>query len=109
MLSSLCIQTLNSPLLLRVRAHSVRTLDKKEGSAALVKLCTACETEKPYNPDAKPYSKASGFIGAVCYECALRHNREKYNAGSRSRAPVRKPSKASRLHFAQGARNKRVP
>jgi len=34
-----------------------------------MRYCSYCCTEKFYNPDAKPRSKASGFMQARCWDC----------------------------------------
>lgn len=33
------------------------------------KTCKVCRLEKPYDPKAKKNSKASGFMGKVCWDC----------------------------------------
>ena len=36
--------------------------------------CSACELPKPYDDEAKPQSKASGFRGNLCWECRCIYN-----------------------------------
>lgn len=35
----------------------------------MTKTCSKCGLEKPYFPEEKKDSKASGFMGAVCWDC----------------------------------------
>lgn len=48
-----------------------------------MRYCNYCGCAKPFNPAAKKWSKASGFMGARCWDCA---RLEKVRASQASRA-----------------------
>ena len=92
MLSSLCIQTLSLIRFPREVVRTARTHVKRVDSATRARVCAHCGVLKPYNPEAQQYTKASGFNGAVCWECRLELNNVKRKDRERNRASMRSNS-----------------